>query len=86
MEDRRCKLGLQGRLELVRLIENGSTLRQAAACLSVAPATAHRWWHRWLAAGDADRQSRSCLRARAPIPRSCPWRLSDEAEQRILRA
>ena len=24
MEDRRCKLGLQGRLELVRLIEQGS--------------------------------------------------------------
>ena len=30
MEDRRCKLGLQGRLELVMLIENGSTLRAAA--------------------------------------------------------
>jgi hypothetical protein len=42
MEDRRCKLGLQGRLELVRLIEHGSTLRAAAAALSVAPATAHR--------------------------------------------
>ena len=42
MEDRRCKLGLQGRLELVRLIEQGSTLRAAAAALSVAPATAHR--------------------------------------------
>jgi hypothetical protein len=27
MEDRRCKLGLQGRLELVLLIEQGSTLR-----------------------------------------------------------
>ena len=47
MEDGRCKLGLQGRLELVMLIEQGSTLRAAAAALSVAPATAHRWWHRW---------------------------------------
>ena len=47
MEDRRCKLGLQGRFELVRLIENGSSPRAAAAALSVAPATAHRWWHRW---------------------------------------
>jgi hypothetical protein len=27
MEDRRCKLGLSGRLELVRSIEQGSTLR-----------------------------------------------------------
>ena len=59
MEDRRCKLGLQGRLELVRLIEEGSTLRQAAACLSVAPATAHRWWHRWANASDEERASRS---------------------------
>src|SRR3954452_2053954 len=40
MEDRRCKLGLLGRLELVRLIERGSTLRAAAAAVSVAPATA----------------------------------------------
>ena len=47
MEDRRCKLGLAGRLELVTLIERGSTLRAAAAALNVAPATAHRWWHRW---------------------------------------
>ena len=50
MEDRRCKLGLQGRLELVRRIESGATMRAAAAALGVAPATAHRWWHRWRAA------------------------------------
>ena len=42
MEAGRCKLGLQGRLELVSLVEPGSTLRRAAACLSVAPARAHR--------------------------------------------
>jgi hypothetical protein len=36
MEDGRCKLGLAGRLELVRLIESGSTLRAAAAALNVA--------------------------------------------------
>jgi hypothetical protein len=29
MEDGRCKLGLQGRLELVQLVEQGSTLRAA---------------------------------------------------------
>ena len=65
MEDGRCKLGLQGRLELVRLIEAGATLRAAAAALSVAPATAHRWWHRWRDASEAERCSRACLRARA---------------------
>jgi molybdenum-dependent DNA-binding transcriptional regulator ModE len=42
MEDRRCKLGLAGRLELVRLIEQGSSLRAAARALGVAPAAAGR--------------------------------------------
>ena len=67
MEDGRCKLGLQGRHELVSLIEQGSTLRQAAACLSVAPATAHRWWHRWRAASEVERVSLACLRTRSRV-------------------
>ncbi|MGZ6623915.1 MAG: IS481 family transposase, partial [Solirubrobacteraceae bacterium] len=86
MEDGRCKLGLLGRLELVTLIEQGSTLRAAAAALSVAPATAHRWWHRWLTAAPADRASRACLRTRSSRPRSCPWALSSEDEKAILNA
>ena len=86
MEDRRCKLGLRGRLELIELIESGSTLRAAAAALNVAPATAHRWWHRWRQASDAERASGSCLAARRPVPRSCPWRLTAEQEQVILKA
>src|SRR3954467_13998462 len=85
MEDGRCKLGLQGRLELVRLIDAGATFRAAAAAVGVAPATAHRWWHRWRGASEADRQSRACLRTRSPRPRSCPWSLSAEAEALILR-
>ena len=86
MEDGRCRLGLGGRLALVELIEQGSTLRAAAAALNVAPATAHRWWHRWRSASEQERSSRSCLRARPPVPKSCPWRLSAEAERRILDA
>lgn len=86
MEDRRCKLGLAGRLELVLLIESGSTLRAAAAAVNVAPATAHRWWHRWRQATPQERASRACLRTRRPVPRSCPWRLSVEQEQAILDA
>ncbi len=86
MEDGRCKLGLQGRLELVLLVESGSTLRAAAAALSVAPATAHRWWHRWQQASQEERASRVCLRARPPVPGSCPWSLSEEQERRILAA
>jgi transposase InsO family protein len=86
MEDGRCRLGLAGRRELVRLIEGGVTMRQAAACLGVAPATAHRWWHRWREAGEGERVSLGCLRSRPPTPRSCPWRLSAEDERRILEA
>ena len=60
MEDGRCKLGLAGRVELVRLIEQGATMRAAAAARGVAPATAHRWWRRWRAAAEAERASLSC--------------------------
>jgi transposase InsO family protein len=86
MEDRRCKLGLAGRLELVKLIEQGVTLRAAAAALNVAPATAHRWWHRWRDASDEERASRVCLRTRRPVPGSCPWALTAEQERAILDA
>jgi len=86
MEDRRCKLGLAGRLELVLLIEGGLTLRAAAAALNVAPATAHRWWHRWREASEEQRASRACLSTRRPVPGSCPWALSGEQEQAILQA
>ncbi|HEX3803408.1 MAG TPA: IS481 family transposase [Solirubrobacteraceae bacterium] len=86
MEDRRCKLGLAGRLELVRLVEEGASLRAAAEALGVAPATAHRWWHRWREASEAQRTSRACLQTRRPVPQSCPWALSEEQEQAILSA
>ena len=49
---RNAKLGLAGRYSLVRAVEGGLSLKQAAACFSVSPATAHRWWHRWLEAGE----------------------------------
>ena len=86
MEDGRCRLGVGGRLRLIGLIESGCSLRSAAAQSSVSPATAHRWWHRWCAATEAERASRSCLRARPPVPRWCPWRLDAGAERRILDA
>ena len=61
-----AKLGLAGRLALVRAIEDGLSLKAAAAAFSVSPATAHRWWHRWLEAGEeARRRCRVCSIARA---------------------
>jgi transposase InsO family protein len=86
MEDGRCKLGLRAKHELVVLIESGESFRAAAAALKVSPATAHRWWHRWQSATAAQRASGECLTARRPIPASCPWALSDEAQRAILHA
>jgi len=86
VEDGRCRLGLAGRYRLVQLIEGGCSLRTAAAESAVSVATAHRWWHRWQNATDAKRADRSCLRARPPVPRSCPWQLSAEQERVILQA
>lgn len=86
MEDGRCKLGLRAKHELVVLIESGESFRAAAAALKVSPATVHRWWHRWQSATAAQRASGECLTARRPIPASCPWALSDEAQRAILHA
>lgn len=86
MEDARGRLGLAGRRQLVRLVEEGASLRAAARGLGVAPATAHRWWHRWRGADERSRASLACLRSRPPTPVSCPWALSADQERAILEA
>jgi transposase InsO family protein len=79
-------LGPAGRLALVQAIESGMTLRAAAGALNVAPATAHRWWHRYRAADQAERRSRSWLADRPCTPHHQPRRLSPAEEEPILRA
>ena len=74
-----AKLGPAGRFALVRAIEEGLTLKAAAAAFSVSPATAHRWWHRWL---DGDRQP-SALLDRSSRPHRSPRLLSAELAERI---
>jgi transposase len=74
-----AKLGLAGRLALVRAIEGGMTLRAAAAALSVSPATAHRWWHRWR---EGNRDA-SALRDRSSRPHRSPRLLARELQERI---
>ncbi len=81
----RATLGPAGRQALVAAIDDGMTLKAAAAAFNVSPATAHRWWHRKngaFAAGAtcewwADRSSR---------PHRSPRRLSAAEEEPILRA
>ena len=79
-------LGLAGRRKLVGLIEQGHSLRAAAAALGVCPATAHRWWHRWARAGAPLRTSGACLADRSSAPHRQPRRLSDAQEAPILAA
>src|SRR5438552_10625650 len=78
-----AKLGLSGRYALVCAIEDGLTLRAAAAALSVSPATAHRWWHRWL---EAEQRSKEALADRSSRPCRSPRQLTAAEEEPILRA
>ena len=79
-------LGPAGRLALVEAIESGMTLRAAAAALNVAPATAHRWWHRWRVASEEDRPLGKLACATALRPHRQPRRLTAAEEEPILRA
>jgi transposase InsO family protein len=76
---RNAKLGLAGRYALVCAIDCGMTLKQAAACFSVSPATAHRWWHRWLDGG----REPSALLDRSSRPHRSPRQLADEVAEAI---
>ena len=79
-------LGLPQRHQLRLAIEGGMSQKAAAAALCVAPATAHRWWHRWRQAGDEERRTLSCLLDRSSRPRRSPRRLGAAEEEPILRA
>ena len=79
-------LGPAGRLALVQAIESGMTQKAAAAAFCVAPATAHRWWHRWRLADEEQRSSGRWLLDRSSRPHRQPRRLSAAEEAPILRA
>jgi transposase InsO family protein len=81
-----AKLGLAGRLVLVREIERGASFRVAALRCGVSPATAHRWWQRWRQASEPERSSLACLCDRSSRPHHSPRLVSAEVELRILRA
>jgi len=74
-----AKLGLAGRLALVRSVEDGCSLRAAAVAFSVSPATVHRWWHRWLDGGCRP----EALLDRSSRPRRSPRELAPELQERI---
>ena len=80
---RNAKLGLAGRYALVSAVAGGMSLKQAAVCFSVSPATAHRWWHRWLDASEEAQQSLSCLFDRSSRPHRSPRQLPSELAEAI---
>src|SRR5262249_56840217 len=73
----RC--GLAGWLAWGPYIGTGMSLKASAAALNVSPATAHRWWHRWLQGG------RRCeaLLDRSSRPHRSPCLLALELQERI---
>src|SRR5213080_1021252 len=78
-----AKLGLAGRLALVRAIEGGLSLKAAAAAFNVSPATAHRWCHRWREASGEARTTLSCLCDRSSRPGRSPRQLPPELAEMI---
>jgi transposase InsO family protein len=82
----RAKLGPAGRLALTQAVMDGMTLKQAAACFNVSPATAHRWWHRRRAASAEELRSGAWLFDRSSRPHSSPRLLGAVAQERICQA
>jgi len=76
-------LGPAGRLALVKAIDSGMTQKAAAAAFCVAPATAHRWWHRRRAASEAELSSGSWLLDRPSCPSRSPRLLPAPEQERI---
>lgn len=60
--------------------------KAAAAAFCVAPATAHRWWHRWLDASAEARASLVCLLDRSSRPHHQPRLLPADQQERICTA
>jgi transposase InsO family protein len=80
---RNAKLGLAGRYALVRAVEGGMSLREAARRHGVSPATACTWSRRWRAANVDERRTLACLFDRSSRPRRSPRMLSASAQARI---
>ena len=87
MQHRNARLTPNGRLQLVRLVEErGLTFEAAAAASNVARSTVWEWVSRWRRADAEARRSLVCLEDRSSRPKSSPKRLAAAAEQRICAA
>ncbi len=86
MTDGRCRFGPRAKREMVARLLAGEKARAVARDMGCSPTTVTTARDRWLAASEAERASGAWCAPRRPVPKSCPWALSPEAEQAILDA
>src|SRR3954471_15589695 len=86
MLDGRCRFGPRAKREMVARLVAGESARAIARSLGCSPTTVTTTRDRWLEAGEPERASGGWCAPRPPVPRSCPWALSADEEQRILEA
>ena len=75
---RNAKLGLAGRYALVRAVEEGCSMREAARRHGVSPATACTWSRRWCSATVEERRTLLCLFDRSSRRQRSPRMLFSE--------
>ena len=84
MQHANSPLTPNGRLRMVRLVEEeGFTFEAAAAASNVAKSTCHDWVWRWRRASEADRRTLACLEDRPSRPRTCPNQVPAAEAERI---
>jgi transposase InsO family protein len=86
MTDGRCRFGPRAKREMVARLLAGEKARQVARSMGCSPTTVTAARDRWFAASVEQRVSGVWCVPRRPVPRSCPWSLSEAVEQQILRA
>jgi hypothetical protein len=64
----------------------GEQARAIARSMGCSPTTVCTVRDRWQAASEDERASGAWCAPRRPVPRSCPWALTGDEEQAILRA
>ena len=75
---RNAPLTPEGRRRLCELIDDGWTIAAAAESMRISRQTAHKWWRRYQAGGEA------ALEDRSSRPRRCPTKTPAKVERRVV--
>ena len=86
MMDGRCRFGPRAKREMIARLLAGERARAIARDMGCSPTTVTTTRDRWLVASAEERASGVWCAPRRPVPRSCPWALTAEAERAILDA